>query len=76
MMSDHLAGMNEKLTQQKDEIDDLKSQAANATKQSSSSSSSKVSLDFNQVIDFQACLLFCQQCQGCCFTFGVAKDDP
>lgn len=26
MMSEHLAGMNEKLTQQKDEIDDLRSQ--------------------------------------------------
>ena len=36
MMSDHLAGMNEKLTQQKDEIDDLKTQIANTSKSSSS----------------------------------------
>ena len=43
MMSDHLAGMNEKLTQQKDEIDELKSQISNTnTKSSSSSSHSKV----------------------------------
>ena len=35
MMSDHLAGMNEKLTQQKDEIDDLKAQLVN-TKSSTS----------------------------------------
>ena len=41
MMSDHLAGMNEKLTQQKDEIDELRSQAA-PQKSSSSSSASKV----------------------------------
>lgn len=40
MMSDHLAGMNEKLTQQKDEIDELKSQIANTK----SSSTSKVKL--------------------------------
>ena len=31
MMSDHLAGMNEKLTQQKDEIDDLKMQLQSAS---------------------------------------------
>lgn len=42
MMSDHLAGMNEKLTQQKDEIDELKSQHANTTKPSSSSKVGKV----------------------------------
>lgn len=30
MMSDHLAGMNEKITKQKDEIDELKSQAASS----------------------------------------------
>ena len=41
MMSDHLAGMNEKLTQQKDEIDELRSQAA-PQKSSSSSPASKV----------------------------------
>ncbi|WAR29240.1 PPR21-like protein [Mya arenaria] len=42
MMSDHLAGMNEKLTQQKDEIDDLKTQIAKVnTKSSSSSPASK-----------------------------------
>ena len=35
MMSDHLAGMNEKLTQQKDEIDELKTQIANTSKSSS-----------------------------------------
>ena len=28
MMSEHLAGMNEKLAQQKDEIDDLRAQQA------------------------------------------------
>ena len=39
MMSDHLAGMNEKLTSQKDEIDDLKAQLANTK-----SSASKVNL--------------------------------
>ncbi|XP_052768340.1 protein phosphatase 1 regulatory subunit 21-like [Mya arenaria] len=43
MMSDHLAGMNEKLTQQKDEIDDLKTQIAKVnTKSSSSSPASKL----------------------------------
>lgn len=41
MMSDHLAGMNEKLTQQKDEIDDLKTQLANTK-----ASSTKVGLSF------------------------------
>ncbi|KAK3082538.1 hypothetical protein FSP39_008209 [Pinctada imbricata] len=41
MMSDHLAGMNEKLAQQKDEIDDLKTQL------SSTKSSSKVSYNMN-----------------------------
>jgi hypothetical protein len=45
MMSVHLAGMNEKLTQQKDEIDELKSQISNA-KSSSSSSHSKVKFSF------------------------------
>ncbi|XP_041351429.1 protein phosphatase 1 regulatory subunit 21-like [Gigantopelta aegis] len=34
MMSDHLAGMNEKLTQQKDEIDDLKMQLQSASSKS------------------------------------------
>lgn len=43
MMSDHLAGMNEKLTQQKDEIDDLKTQIANTSKSSSSKLLSKKS---------------------------------
>lgn len=28
MMSEHLAGLNEKLTQQKDEIDELRAQAS------------------------------------------------
>ncbi|XP_062574127.1 protein phosphatase 1 regulatory subunit 21-like isoform X1 [Saccostrea cucullata] len=38
MMSEHLAGMNEKLTQQKDEIDDLRSQLSTAKVPSSKSS--------------------------------------
>jgi len=42
MMSDHLAGMNEKLTQQKDEIDELKSQAATASKPSTTSKVSTI----------------------------------
>ncbi|KAL4238560.1 hypothetical protein ACF0H5_003267 [Mactra antiquata] len=42
MMSDHLAGMNEKLTQQRDEIDELKSQTANAKTSNSSSATSKL----------------------------------
>ena len=51
MMSDHLAGMNEKLTQQKDEIDDLKAQLANT--KSSASKVNELEIDRHEKLYFQ-----------------------